>query len=158
MFHVEDSSATYARKIDLILRYNDRKNVDLCSNEWKRSKVTSELKLKQQSKNLRINASIMNSLHAFGTSPSSLLAIDMIGDGIVINRSGKLLTKSYSIGLHGYIYLLTKVDDYFAATLHSILVIPRRFADIACIENTLLALFRFKVSIFFFYKCTAVLN
>lgn len=100
----------------------------------------------------------MNSLHAFGTSPSSLLAIDMIGDGIVINRSGKLLTKSYSIGLHGYIYLLTKVDDYFAATLHSILVIPRRFADIACIENTLLALFRFKVSIFFFYKCTAVLN
>ncbi|RCH83395.1 hypothetical protein CU097_007520, partial [Rhizopus azygosporus] len=96
-------------------------------NEWKRSKVTSELKLKQQSKNLRINASIMNSLHAFGTSPSSLLAIDMIGDG-----------------LHGYIYLLTKVDDYFAATLHSILVIPRRFADIACIENTLLALFRFK--------------
>ncbi|KAL4210340.1 hypothetical protein AB4K20DRAFT_1985834 [Rhizopus microsporus] len=86
----------------------------------------------------------MNSLHAFGTSPSSLLAIDMIGDGIVINRSGKLLTKSYSIGLHGYIYLLTKVDDYFAATLHSILVIPRRFADIACIENTLLALFRFK--------------
>ncbi|KAG0754939.1 hypothetical protein G6F57_000094 [Rhizopus arrhizus] len=50
LFHVEDSSATYARKIDLILRYNDRKNVDLCSNEWKRSKVTSELKLKQQSK------------------------------------------------------------------------------------------------------------
>ncbi|PHZ07673.1 uncharacterized protein RHIMIDRAFT_95353 [Rhizopus microsporus ATCC 52813] len=144
LFHVEDSSATYARKIDLILRYNDRKNVDLCSNEWKRSKVTPELKLKQQSKNLCINASIMNSLHAFGTSPSSLLAIDMIGDDIVINRSGKLLTKSYSIGLHGYIYLLTKVDDYFVAAPHSILVIPRRFSDIACIENTLLALFRFK--------------
>ncbi|ORE00857.1 hypothetical protein BCV72DRAFT_218373 [Rhizopus microsporus var. microsporus] len=68
----------------------------------------------------------------------------MIGDDIVINRSGKLLTKSYSIGLHGYIYLLTKVDDYFVAAPHSILVIPRRFSDIACIENTLLALFRFK--------------
>ncbi|KAI8640984.1 hypothetical protein BD408DRAFT_346945 [Parasitella parasitica] len=68
----------------------------------------------------------------------------MIGDDIVINRSGKLLTKLYSIGLHGYIYLLTKVDDYFVATPHSILVIPRRFADIACIENTLLALFKFK--------------
>lgn len=74
------------------------------------------VEIKAAVKNLRINASIMNSLHVFGTSPSSLLAIDMIGDDIVINRRGKLLTKSYSIGLHGYIYLLTKVNDYFVAT------------------------------------------
>ncbi|KAL9548246.1 hypothetical protein MBANPS3_005773 [Mucor bainieri] len=59
LFHVEDLSSTYARKIDLILRYNDRKDVDLCSNEWKRSKVATDIKLKQQSKNLRINASIL---------------------------------------------------------------------------------------------------
>ncbi|KAI7900020.1 uncharacterized protein BX663DRAFT_459346 [Cokeromyces recurvatus] len=139
LFHAEDLSATYVRKIDLILRYNDRKSIDLCSNEWKRSKVTSELKLKQQSKNLRVNASIMNSLHSFGASPSSLLTMDMIG-------------------LHGYIYQLTKVDDYFIATPYSVLVIPRRFSDIAYIENTLLALFKFKVNVFFVYKRTAALN
>ncbi|KAI9246335.1 hypothetical protein EDC94DRAFT_489299, partial [Helicostylum pulchrum] len=75
-----DSSSTYLRKIDLILRYDDRKNLDLCSNEWKRSRVISALKLKQQSKSLRVNASIMNSLYAFGTSPSSLLEMETIGN------------------------------------------------------------------------------
>lgn len=48
------------------------------------------------------------------------------------------------IGLHDYIYQATKVDDYFVATTHSNLGISRRFADIACIENTLLALFKLK--------------
>lgn len=112
----EDSSSTYLRKIDLILRYDDRKNLDLCNNQWKRSRVISALKLKQQSKSLRVNASIMNSLYAFGTSPSSLLEMETIGNGIAINRSGRLLTKSYYIDLHRYIYRLTKVDDYFIAT------------------------------------------
>ncbi|KAI7894906.1 uncharacterized protein EV154DRAFT_414375, partial [Mucor mucedo] len=41
-------SPTYSRNIDLILQYNDSQNIDLCSNEWKRSKVTPDLELKQQ--------------------------------------------------------------------------------------------------------------
>ncbi|KAI9355462.1 hypothetical protein BD770DRAFT_323947, partial [Pilaira anomala] len=64
-FMLNDISATYLCKIDLMLKFNNRKSIDLCSNECNRSKVPKELKLKQQSKNLRVNACIINSLDDF---------------------------------------------------------------------------------------------
>jgi hypothetical protein len=37
LFNVDDVSPSYSRKIDMILKYDDNKNVELCSNEWKRN-------------------------------------------------------------------------------------------------------------------------
>lgn len=60
------------KRLNLLLKYSNNKNVELRSNEWKNSKVTAELKLKQQSKNLRVDASIVNSLLGFGVFFSSI--------------------------------------------------------------------------------------
>jgi hypothetical protein len=50
-------------------------------NEWKRMKVSSNLKIKQQSKNLRVNAAIINNLQAeYGPSFNIILAMDVIGN------------------------------------------------------------------------------
>ncbi|CAO3700471.1 unnamed protein product [Rhizopus stolonifer] len=38
VFAGEDTSPTYSRKIDLLLKYDEKKAIDLCSNEWKKSK------------------------------------------------------------------------------------------------------------------------
>ncbi|KAI7889513.1 uncharacterized protein EV154DRAFT_276963 [Mucor mucedo] len=126
LFNVDDVSPTYSRKIDLILKYNDRKTVELCSNEWKRSKVNAELKIKQQSKNLRVNALILDSLQAqYGPSFDTIMAIDMIGT-------------------NGYLYQLKKHDDYFVATPHSTIVVPLKFNDLNCLKTLITSLFRFK--------------
>ncbi|KAG0774467.1 hypothetical protein G6F62_012368 [Rhizopus arrhizus] len=47
-FAGEDTSPTYSRKIDLLLKYDEKKAIDLCSNEWKKSKVTNDLKNSSQ--------------------------------------------------------------------------------------------------------------
>lgn len=81
LFNVDDVSPSCSRKIDMILKYDDNKNVELCSNEWKRMKVSSDLKIKQQSKNLRVNAAIINNLQAeHGPSFNTILAMDVIGN------------------------------------------------------------------------------
>lgn len=72
VFTGEDTFPTYSRKIDLLLKYDEKKkDIDLCFNEWKRSKVTIDLKLKQQSRNMRVNACIINNLQGtYGGSHS----------------------------------------------------------------------------------------
>lgn len=79
VFVGEDTSPTYSRKIGLLLKYDEKKAIDLCSNEWKRGKVTNDLKLKQQSKNKRVNACIINNLQATYDGSHSVLALDVIG-------------------------------------------------------------------------------
>ncbi|KAG2193607.1 hypothetical protein INT47_012985 [Mucor saturninus] len=46
VFAGENISPTYSRKIYLLLQYDEKKAIDLCSNEWKKVKVTNDLKLK----------------------------------------------------------------------------------------------------------------
>ncbi|CAO3614642.1 unnamed protein product [Mucor hiemalis] len=103
VFAGEDISPTYSRKIDLLLKYDEKKAIDLCSNEWKKCKVTNDIKLKQQSKNMRVNACIINNLRATYGEFHSVLALDVIG-------------------LNGYMYKLTNVDNYFIATSCSIII------------------------------------
>ncbi|KAI8092096.1 hypothetical protein BDF21DRAFT_410937 [Thamnidium elegans] len=125
VFNGEDLSPTYAQKIDLILRYDDTENVELSSNEWKKTKITNQLKLKQQSKNLRVNACILNNLNAKFCKFNETLALDLIG-------------------LHGYLYKLTKIEDYFVATPISSIIIPKVFMDLDSFKETLTGLFFFK--------------
>lgn len=49
----------------------------------------------------------------------------------------------FFLGLNGYIYKLTKVDNYFTATSFRTIVIPRCFADIDSFEEVLVSLFYF---------------
>ncbi|KAG1165094.1 hypothetical protein G6F46_001214 [Rhizopus delemar] len=52
LFNVDDPTPAYSRKIDLLLKYDENISVELCSNEWKKLKVSHDLMIKQQSKNL----------------------------------------------------------------------------------------------------------
>ena len=73
-----DTTNASGRKIDLLLKL-DEENVELCSNEWK-SENTKYLKIRQQSKNIRTNCAILNSLHIMSKgSIKELMALDMIG-------------------------------------------------------------------------------
>ncbi|KAG2219204.1 hypothetical protein INT45_013070, partial [Circinella minor] len=125
IFAGEDTSPTYSRKIDLLLKYDEKKAIDLCSNEWKKSKVTNDLKIKQQSKNMRVNASIINNLQGTYGGSHSVLALDVIG-------------------LNGYMYKLTKADNYFIATSFRTIIIPRCFSGFNHFEDVLVSLFYFK--------------
>ncbi|KAI9265465.1 hypothetical protein EDC94DRAFT_669313 [Helicostylum pulchrum] len=134
VFAGEDTSPTYSRKIDLLLKYDEKKVIDLCSNERKKSKVTNDLKLKQQSKNMRVNACIINNLQGTYGGSHSVLALDVIG-------------------LNGYMYKLTKVDNYFITTSFCAIVIPRCFSDIDSFEEVLVSLFYFKHLVKKLRKC-----
>lgn len=79
LFNCEDVSPSYSRKIDLLLKYDENESIDLCSNEWKNTKVTSDLKLKQQSKNMKVNACIINNLQRKYGDFQSVLALDVVG-------------------------------------------------------------------------------
>ncbi|KAI9322769.1 hypothetical protein BX666DRAFT_1849489 [Dichotomocladium elegans] len=79
----EDSalSTCSVRKIDAIMATDVKKDcVELSSNEWKRSNVSSLIALKQQSKNLRSNMSILNQLERkFDIKTKKILAVDFFG-------------------------------------------------------------------------------
>ncbi|KAG0739462.1 hypothetical protein G6F57_010140 [Rhizopus arrhizus] len=127
LFNTDDISPSYPRKIDLLLKHDDKRNIELCSNEWKRAKVTKEIKAKQQSKNLRVNASIIHNLQSeHGRYFDTILAMDIIGS-------------------KGYIYSLTKHEDYFVAASHSTIVIPMKISDISFLKSSLASLFSFKL-------------
>ncbi|KAI9322544.1 hypothetical protein BX666DRAFT_1896008 [Dichotomocladium elegans] len=50
LFNHSDTSYTYGRKIDLILSYDGKEEIQISMNEWKRSSVQTDLKIKQRAK------------------------------------------------------------------------------------------------------------
>ncbi|KAI8092095.1 hypothetical protein BDF21DRAFT_154672 [Thamnidium elegans] len=48
------------------------------------------------------------------------------------------------IGLHGYLYKSTKIEDYFVAAPISSIIIPKVFMDLDSFKETLTGLFFFK--------------
>ncbi|PHZ16912.1 uncharacterized protein RHIMIDRAFT_252411 [Rhizopus microsporus ATCC 52813] len=99
------TAPVYGKKIDLMLRYDGNMKIELSSNEWKRSRVQEDLKLKQQSKNLRTNAAVLNHLNSHCSNDiSELLAMDFIGNV-------------------GYLYMLKLTEDgIYVASLLSKLI------------------------------------
>jgi hypothetical protein len=79
------SSSIYGRKIDMLLvtEVQEMQRVELCSNEWKRKGVTESIVLKQQSKNLRVNAAILLQLYHSNDKIKQLMAMDCIGEQLV---------------------------------------------------------------------------
>lgn len=74
---------------------------------------------------MRVNACIINNQQGTYGESHSVLALDVIG-------------------LTGYMYKLTKVDNYFIATPFCTIIIPRCFSDIDSFEEVLVSLFYFK--------------
>ncbi|ORX54570.1 hypothetical protein DM01DRAFT_1407399 [Hesseltinella vesiculosa] len=97
----DEAMSCYGRKIDLILSADDT-HLEICSNEWKT--CTSPMIRKQQSKNLRVNAQIMNNSI---TKVEQLFAMDFAGST-------------------GYLFSLKKSQkEFFVASPVSRLVIPK---------------------------------
>lgn len=122
-FYCDNSSAsfnsTYPRKIDLLLKYDDGKKVELSSNEWKKARVSNDVALSQQTKNLKLNAAIINNNQAkYSSRLNQLLAIDFIG-------------------AFGYIYKLKKLDDVFIAETIGVLIIPKDYSCFELFKGTL---------------------
>ncbi|KAI7894668.1 uncharacterized protein EV154DRAFT_69116 [Mucor mucedo] len=79
IFHTKDTSPTYPRKIDLLLKCNDAKtDIEMSSNEWKRASVSKNVQLMQQCKNLRINTVILKNLKKLGVNKT--LSMDWTGN------------------------------------------------------------------------------
>ncbi|CAO3626931.1 unnamed protein product [Cunninghamella blakesleeana] len=116
-----------AEKIDLLLKFEGNQSIELSSNEWKKSNVNEGVILKQQDKNLRINASILlNLISEYGVEFNKLMAMDWIGN-------------------IGYLYMLEKTDaGIIIARLINTLMIPTDISNLGSFKTTLCHLFSFK--------------
>ncbi|KAG0176296.1 hypothetical protein DFQ29_006317, partial [Apophysomyces sp. BC1021] len=119
------SSSTYGRKIDLLTVVNLRQQrVEISASEWKRPNVTLGTAVKQQTKNLVTNASIISNLVMMNCSPT-VLAMDWIGTA-------------------GYMYYMTYVHDLdmFVANVHTKLAIPTTINDMEKASDTINTFFK----------------
>lgn len=74
-----DELNSFGRKIDVLINIQDS-TIALNSNEWK-AKKTENMKLRQQSKNIRSNCAILNNLHIISRGQvDSIMAMDVIGE------------------------------------------------------------------------------
>ncbi|ORZ04486.1 hypothetical protein BCR42DRAFT_497012 [Absidia repens] len=112
-------------RLDLLLACDDDITLEICSNEWKVE--NSPQILKQQSKNLRVNAQILNHvLSPLHDHLNQIIAMDFIGTT-------------------GYMYALTKTtDDFFIATPFSRLAIPKKIENLHVFKKTLESPFFYK--------------
>ncbi|ORX55585.1 hypothetical protein DM01DRAFT_1022928 [Hesseltinella vesiculosa] len=123
---IVDHSATYPRKIDLLFTCDDsNETVELASCEWKRDKVAMDMKLAQQTKNIRTNAAIL--MTTIRHDVDMTLSMDWIGNS-------------------GYLYSMEWLTDkhvFLARTLTNIFV-PTHHSDIKGFRKTLQSLFNMK--------------
>ncbi|ORX48043.1 hypothetical protein DM01DRAFT_251548, partial [Hesseltinella vesiculosa] len=123
-----DFAATYPRKIDLLYKCTEAKiTIELAANEWKKSDTSQIVAMAQQSKNLRVNASILLNLVHRGVCDT--LAMEWIGNS-------------------GYLYQLTwdPSEKVFFATLITSMHIPTNVAMIGDAVVLMKALFMLKVN------------
>ncbi|KAG2207385.1 hypothetical protein INT47_006860 [Mucor saturninus] len=119
----QETDGMFGRKIDMILKVESTL-VELSTNEWK-SMQTSDLKLTQQSKNIRSNCAILNKLQIDLGNDEQILALDMTGDV-------------------GYIYRLQKMDDVYLASLFTSVFLPSDICQMDLFVETIVALFKWK--------------
>ncbi|KAG2207384.1 hypothetical protein INT47_006859 [Mucor saturninus] len=119
----QEIDGMFGRKIDMILKV-ETTSVELSTNEWK-SMQSSDLRLTQQSKNIRSNCDILNKLQIDLGNDEQLMALDMTGDV-------------------GYIYRLQKMDDVYLASLFTSLFLPSDICQMDLFVETIVALFKWK--------------
>lgn len=79
IFGLGEQSSSYGRRIDLMLGVSyGKKRVEISSNEWKRNVVSQEVVQKQQCKNLRTNAYIIQQMMKRYKINTSVMAMDFV--------------------------------------------------------------------------------
>ncbi|ORZ13590.1 hypothetical protein BCR42DRAFT_66801 [Absidia repens] len=120
-----DATTSFGRKIHLLLKIDDPTTIELSSNEWK-NKKTIRMALKQQSKNLRTNCTILNKLHVISDSKiTKLMAMDFVGTT-------------------GYLYQLEFKNNVYIPSLLSSLILPTNINQMDQFKDTIKALFMLK--------------
>ena len=121
----------YVRKIDLIVA---GKKMQLATNEWKKSDYTNQIALKQQSKNVRMNKTVLKSLediHVQDENKKYIFSLTMDWRGTVIYlfiyASCPLLTICilYFKGNSGYLFYVAQLDDVYLAKYIHTLSVPK---------------------------------
>ncbi|KAG2229087.1 hypothetical protein INT48_005356 [Thamnidium elegans] len=124
-----ENEAEYGRRIDLLIKStNSEEQCDLCSNEFKKSNVTTNIKLHQQSKNMRINACITNDIN--------LLLCTTDTETVYFDFEGR----------NGYLINLFTYQSCFVAYKVGSFNIPKRLVDLDKFRSSLITLFNWKES------------
>jgi hypothetical protein len=94
-FGLGEQSSSYGRRIDLMLGVSHgKKRVETSSNVWKRNVVSQEVAQKQQYKNLRTNACIIQQIMTRYKINTSVMAMDFVGNYGCLYMMKKLKNKS----------------------------------------------------------------
>lgn len=128
IFGLGEQSNSYGRRIDLILGVSHgRKRVEISSNEWKRSLVSQEIVDKQQCKNLRTNACIIQQLMTKYKIDTPVMAMDFVGNC-------------------GCLYMMKRTkDQIYISKPIARLAIPYHVDHMNVLKGTLSAMFQMKV-------------
>lgn len=129
LFGLGDQVSTYGRKIDLLFGLDhSKKRIEVSSNEWKRDLVSQDIINKQQCKNLRTNACIINQIWSRYKVDTQVIAMDFVGNS-------------------GHLYVMKKTEEgVFIAKPIQTLIIPQQIDHIKTLKSTLNSMFQMKVS------------
>ncbi|KAI7865007.1 hypothetical protein BDF14DRAFT_1111896 [Spinellus fusiger] len=125
----DDALSTSAiRKVDaIVVTYEKKEMIELSTNEWKKASATQSIAMKQQSKNLRTNLTILNQLkRRYSIKTKNVVAMDFVGST-------------------GYMYSLEEKNGVHIANLVKRLLLPTSKKEIKHIPETINTLFKFKV-------------
>lgn len=121
---INEGDVTFGRRLDLIVTSEqDVKDIELCSLEFKKGDAPYATLLYQQSKNLRINACILNEIH--------LLTLDENISIAYLDFSGR----------NAYISQIFKMNDRFVAHEVGKVTIIKSLLELEILRETMLSLF-----------------
>ncbi|ORZ14109.1 hypothetical protein BCR42DRAFT_492744 [Absidia repens] len=127
MYGNSDDRIQTGRKIDLLVKCGENKDVELSSIEIKKPLAPPSLALEQQCKNLTTNGTILNYLQAISSSNlfDHVVAMDWIG-------------------MAGYMYLLVDIDGIYYGKKLGTLTLPKSPNDFIGLKTTLDLLFGYQ--------------
>lgn len=127
---INEGDVTYGRRLDLIVTSEqDDRDIELCSLEFKKGDASYTTLLYQQSKNLRINACILNEIHLLTLEENLSIAY--------LDFSGR----------NAYISQIFKTNDQCVAHEVGKVIIIKNLLELEILRETMLNLFRWKRSL-----------
>lgn len=128
---INECDVTFGRRLDLIVtsEQDDERDIELCSLEFKKGDASYITLLCQQSKNLRINACILNEIHLLTLEENISIAY--------LDFSGR----------NAYISQLFKMNNQFVAHEVGRVVIIKSLLELEKLRETMLNLMKWKISL-----------
>lgn len=127
---INEGDVTYGRRLDLIVTSEqDARDIELCSLEFKKGGASYTTLLYQQSKNLRINACILNEFHLLTLEGNiSIAYLDFSGRNESISQ-------------------MFKMNDQYVAHEVCKMVAIKNLLELEILPETMFNLFRWKRSL-----------